>query len=287
VADLSQVETALVQAILSAVYPDGISAQSTVGVPTRIYRGWPRASQLDADLASGVVNISVFPRPGATRNTTRMDRRWRDGEIIAPTMSVSVAGNTVTISGPPGVVQNVGIRTNEGAWAVTASVTDGASTVAANLRAIIPGAGGSGANVVMPSTDGLLARVGGTGPAYMEVRRQTQSFQVTIWAPTPALRDSVASVVDVALAQIDWLPVPDGAGTEAWMTYNNSTVVDEPSKDNLWRRDLMYTIEYPTLATLTAAQMLFGGGKIEATASFAITIFADVAPPVRAEVNVH
>lgn len=268
-----------------AVYPFGTSAPSAINAaPTRIYRGWPSEAQLDADLSRGIVNISVFPKVGYTRNTTRMARQWIDGPITLPTMSTTIFGDTVTISGLPGVTQNVGIRTREGAWAVTASPTEDAPTVAAALRALIPGASGSGADVVMPTTDGLVALTGGTGGASMEVRRQTQGFQVTIWAPTPALRDVAASTVDLLMAQTDWLVLADGS--QVWLTYDTSTVVDEPSKDNLWRRDLMYTVEYPTTLNQTAAQMLFGGGLLEGPNTAWITVYGDVHPDLRSRVNV-
>jgi hypothetical protein len=214
-----------------------------------------------------------------------MAREWVDGPITNPTMSVSVLDNTVTIIGPGGVTQNVGIRTNEGAWAVTAAPTDGPGTVAAALRALIPGATGTGPTVVLAAPDGLLALVGGTGGATMEVRRQTQGFQVTIWAPNPTLRDTTSSAVDLFLAQTDWLPLVDGS--QVWLTYSSSAVVDEPSEALLWRRDLTYTIEYPTNATLTAAQMLFGGGLLNKGPGAVFTVYGNVHPDVASQVNVH
>lgn len=230
-----------------------------------------------------MVNVSVYPKPGYTRNTTRFPLQWLDGPITQPTLSVSILGDTVTITGPAGVTQNVGIKTNQGAWAVAASPTDDASSVAAALRAFIPGSSGSGPDVVMPSTDGLIARVGGTGIASKEVRRQLQGFQVTIWAPTPALRDSAASAADLSLAQTYWLTLPDGS--QVWLTYDTSTVVDEPSEANLWRRDLIFTVEYPTTARMTAAQMLFGGGLIESP-SATFTVYGNVHPDIAAQVNI-
>ena len=70
-ADQSDVEAVLVALASAALYPQGIDADSVCGQPCRVYRGWPNPLALDADLAAGRVNVTVFPVDGATRNTTR------------------------------------------------------------------------------------------------------------------------------------------------------------------------------------------------------------------------
>ena len=95
-ADESDVAAALVSAIEAAVYPNGLIGNpplSVIGAPGRIYRGWPNGVALDADLAAGVFNISVFAKPGMERNTTRFPPVWRVMTAAAPTLTAVVASN--------------------------------------------------------------------------------------------------------------------------------------------------------------------------------------------------
>lgn len=274
-ADIADVEQALCTAIAAALYPDGTSNPSAVAAPCKIYRGWPNAAALDIDLAAGIVNVTVFNQAGLTRNTSRYPVQWLPGTVTEPTLTVSAANDTVTIGGAGGVKQNVGIRTNHGAWAVTAAPTDGPTDVAAALRALIPGATGTGATVTVSPFDGLRAVTGGFGIIQAEVRRQVAGFMITCWCPNPTLRDQTASLIDIALSQIEWLELADGYGGR--LIYHNSFTTDTPSKDALWRRNLTYTVEYPTVATRTAAEMLFGGGLMTVgTANLNPVPFGDI-----------
>ena len=59
-ADISDVENALVAAISAALYPNGAGGASAAGLPCRIYRGWPNGRALDDDLAGGVASVTIF-----------------------------------------------------------------------------------------------------------------------------------------------------------------------------------------------------------------------------------
>ena len=80
----SDAENALVQLAAAALYPNGVDAASVIPATIRLYRGWPNATALDADLAAGRVNVTVFPVPGATRNTTRYSPDWLPDPAAAP-----------------------------------------------------------------------------------------------------------------------------------------------------------------------------------------------------------
>ena len=80
--DLSEVEDALCDAILSVAYPDGIPpgpmpASPTLGLPVRVFRGWPDAASEDLDLAQGIINVSVIAEKGMSADRTRFDTEWR------------------------------------------------------------------------------------------------------------------------------------------------------------------------------------------------------------------
>ena len=266
-ADLSDVENALVAAIASAVYPTGTGGASTIGAPCRIYRGWPVARALDADLAAGTVNITVFSRPGITRNTTRHFTDWHDIANPTPTITVATAGQVVTFGGTAGTGNLCGIRSNGVGYAYAAAATDTPTAVATALAALVPGAVASGATVTVAAGLHLLGRVVSIGTAMRETRRQVQGFLVSCWCPNYALRDTAAGVVDSYLAPIEFLPLADGTGGR--LKYQSTFINDAPTKDNLWRRDLVYSVEYPTTQTTTAPELLWGGGTV--TASTVVT----------------
>jgi hypothetical protein len=103
---LSDVENALVATIAQALgfgpnYVPGSAVSSSVTRSlVRIYRGWPKSSVLNGDLASGVQRpISVFPVAGATRRTTRyhaaVARSFQ--RCPHPTFDAAVSGHTVYV----------------------------------------------------------------------------------------------------------------------------------------------------------------------------------------------
>ncbi len=273
-ADLSDVEKALVGVIGQALFPGtylptayttsnlswtytNAAGAVVSGSTITLYRGWPTSSKLDADLAIGTAHISVFPQPSGARNVTRYQRDWNDNTAPTVTLTATVAGATVTIGGTPAAGQIIGVKgfTFVAAYAVLAN--DTTATIATALAALISGASAIGSILTVPSTVGLLARVVGENSAVMPLRQQIQPFVVSIWAPSPAARDTITGAVDVAIAQVRNLTFPDGS-LSGPVIYGVTSPDDKPGKDRVWRRDLRVRIEYTTTATQTFAQMLFG-----------------------------
>src|SRR4051812_10395762 len=122
-ADVSDCEIALRDAVSVAVYPNGTGQASAIGAPVRVYRGWPNAEALDRDLRNHVCNISVFPEAGG-RNTTRYGTEWQGLTIAPVTLTATVSGATVTMGGTATIGQIVGIRTLAGAWAYATQAGD-------------------------------------------------------------------------------------------------------------------------------------------------------------------
>jgi hypothetical protein len=83
---------------------------------------------------------------------------------------------------------------------------------------------------------------GTTGTSTREVRRQNKQFQITIWAPTPTLRDTIAKKVDLALAVTSRFTMADGS--QSVLTYVNATQSDSQQKVSIYRRDLFYAVNY-------------------------------------------
>lgn len=258
-ADESDVEIAMINLLSATLYPNGTSAGSATGVDCRIYRGWPNSAALDTDLRAGLVNVTVFPAPGAGRVTTRYLRRW-DATQGTPTLTAAVTGTTVTFNGTAAVGQLAGLEVNGQTYVYAVTASDSPASVAANLGALARASTIvilSSSTLSIPGAWSLKARVVAQGQATSQIRRQTQSIRVTCWCPSPAIRDTTAIVIDLAFAQASFLSLPDG--TQARMTYDGTIILDQSQDALLYRRDLMYSLDYPTIVSQTRPAMLWGG----------------------------
>ncbi len=250
-ADLSDVQNVLVGQIAATLYPNGTSQASAVSAACRVGPGWPTAATLDPDLANGVVNISVYPA-NIERDTTRYLREWQKVGETPPTVTLAVSGNTVTVGGSlptPAIVQNVAVMIgSQGGFSYAVQASDTLTSIASALATLIaqqfPGTTSNGDVITVNSTLPLTARVGGASTVGMELRRQLRVFRVVIWSPTPTLRDAVAGLLDPLFADTAFLTMPDGFA--ARLKYHSSSLVDMQEKANLYRRDLLYSVEYAT-----------------------------------------
>jgi len=262
-ADQSDVETALVNAIAQAIYPEGPSFPGVISVPCRIYRGWPDSAALDNDLKAGWVNISVFPLSVGMRNTTRYMDFWQLLADQPPTLEVHVTGTTATFSGTAQAGQLAGLLVNNSAFVYPVQATDTPASVAAALAAKVAGtqpASTNGASVIVPGAYRLIGRVVVPQPALWQTRRQEQNFRVTLWCPDPLTRDAAASAIDAEFAQAQFLRLADGSLGR--LLFQSSTTMDNAEVVGLYRRDLLYSVEYPTTRVQTLPTMLFANVTI-------------------------
>jgi uncharacterized protein YaiE (UPF0345 family) len=256
-ADQSDVENTLAALVAGALYPHGGDAASISGLLTRVYRGWPVAAALDSDLAGGRVNVTVFPLPGA-RNTTRYMDEWLIPAPVEPALTVTVAENSVTFSGSVDTGQLAGILADGKTYVYQTAAGDTPALVAANLAAAMRADWivlQSGSTITVPGAAMLLARIVAEQPALMQTRRQEQLFRITCWCPDPLSRDATASAIDAALAQARFIALPDGS--QARLLFRNSEVTDRAEDASLYRRDLVYSVEYPTTLAALLPTMLF------------------------------
>ena len=255
-ADLADVEATLVGLIANALYPDGTDMASAIGKPTRIYRGWPVLGGLDADLAAGIINVSVLGIPGQVRNTTR----WNDPTIntyASPTITVRVQGATAIIGGLAGAGQLAGLLIDGFAYVYRATSGDTPGSVAAALARLIgPAASVAGATVTVTGARRLTGRVAADAADARELRRQQQSFRVTLWCGDPVGRDVASATVDSALGALDFMTLPDG--TSARIRFETTSSSDRQEEADLYRRDLVYSVEYSTVLLSQVPTMLFG-----------------------------
>jgi len=259
-ADLSDVSNTLVALIASVLYPNGSSRPSALGIDARIFVGWPLPAQLDADLAKNVCQVSVYPS-AMNRNTTRYMDQWQPASVNTPTLALTLAGQTVTVSGtvppannPHNLVMFVGGVPYVYQAVPSDTLASIAAALAAQINAAVPGTSSAGPVITVPAPAEInTVRVGVTGTGVMEIRRQEQLYQIGIWAPTPTARDAIAKAIDPVLASTFRLTLPDGSSCR--LIWKNSLQSDQAQKANLYRRDLFYSAEFPTLDTETETQI--------------------------------
>jgi hypothetical protein len=261
VADTSDVETAIVARITAGVYPSG-SPPSAVGSPIFIARGWPADAKLKERVAATppVTTISVVPLANMTVMKTRYSEEWEPLPQEAPTLTVAMAGRSATFAGTAQAGLIAGVRANGTGYTYTVQSSDTPATVAAALAAACPGATASGATVACPAATDFVARIGAPTACVKEVTRQQQTYQVTVWAPTTALRDQIGSLLGPALAE-DWLVLADGTG--GWMKPGAFSIDDRPQEDNLWIRHVRVSVEYGTTVSQTFPPMIFGPNSVQ------------------------
>jgi hypothetical protein len=259
-ADESDVETALVGVIGGALYPSGLSGPCVVaGAACRIYRGWPVTAALDADLSGGTTNISVTATQGHSRNTSRWPDLWVPQTQTSPSLTASVSGTSVTFGGTTATGQVAAVIADAAwaSWRLQGSDTPEsvASTLAAALGSV-RAATASGATLTVPGAIRLIARVEADQATLHLSRRQLQAFRVTAWCPDPATRDAIGSAVDSALSGIDFVGLADG--TSGRLRYVGTTVSDRWEDATLYRRELTYTVDYPTTIAANLPRMAVG-----------------------------
>lgn len=262
-ADESDVEQCFTSIIATAVYPGGTSAPSALlgNAACRVYQGWPVEANLKADLANGIANVSVFARNGVELVATHYPPDRQELSRNPVTLSATVSDNTITISGGTDIPQTIQVRAGPSISAAYAlQLGDTPTTIATGLAAVlsakIPGTTSLGTVVTVPVSAhvGLLtARVVTIGVVAREVKRTDKSFQISLWAPTPQLRTSLAKTIDPVLGDLRTLFLSDG--TTGWNRYEYTIVMDTPSEEGLYRRDLFYRVEFPTILTEPAYEI--------------------------------
>ncbi len=292
-ADLADVVSALAVSATAAVYPSGTSNPPVAGGAVTIFHGWPTPNDLDLvvknfNAAPSVPRtiVSIYPRPGMYRNTSRNPSKWRELSRPTKTITAGIAGNAVTIGGAaPGLsgpAQNVGLIIGYGRtkrdFVYQTLTSDTLSTIATALAALVNAAtpaSAAGAVITIPNAWSIATRVGITGVAVRELRRQEETVDVNIWAPSPGLRDQIAGPIRTAFAKFDFLTLADGFAARVRAAGDNW--MDDPEKVGLYRRLLSFEVDYPTTESMPAAEIIVfeaqqNGGQTPAAAPTITTI---------------
>ena len=267
-ADISDVEQAVANTVTSILYPAGTIESSILGLFCRIYRGWPNSATLNADLSAGSVNVTVVSDNESGRITTRYLPEWYTTPSI-PGVAGSVTGQTLIISGTPSAGDVVGVMVDGAAYAYRIVAGDTPGLVAANLSGLIQANRPSlvqGPTVNIPGANTIEVRVVRDCSASYESRRQEKDVRIICWCPTPSIRDLVAAALDAAFNEMSFLVLPDD--TSARIIYRSTASYDQSQNALLYRRDLLYTVEYPTVTIIEQPSMLFGASGINGNITY-------------------
>ena len=176
-----------------------------------------------------------------------------------------MAGDTAVFAGNAGPGQIAGILVDGLAGVHRTIAGDTPYSVAAALATALQSlnAMGVGAAVQVVGARDMVARVVADQPAAREIRRQRQAFRIACWCPDPSSRDAVATAVDVALAQANFITLPDGLSGR--MRFVGSVPSDRAQLATLYRRDLVYSVDYATSVSAGLPTLLFGNAAMSAS----------------------
>lgn len=257
-ADLSDVEEAIVISVTNALYPNGTSQDSIIGNTCRVYRGWPSPSGLNSDLAAGVVNVTVFPAMTPDEiPPAYLDSVYSIGPAV--TLVGTVAGQSVAFSGSVSTDQLVGLLVDGAPFIYRPVAGDTDESIAANLQVLISGqrpALAQGATITVPGAMLLRCRIVSSGTVFHALRRQRREVQISCWCPSTVARDIVSKAVDLTLTAASFLTLTDS--TMAHISYVATQVYDQSLNALLYRRDLCYKCEFVMTSMTSAPEMLFG-----------------------------
>lgn len=254
-ADITDVSSALVTVIAGIVYPNGTSQPSITGAPVLVYPGWPDAVQLRADLAAGKIHVSVFPLPNMLRTIDTAMSDWSAPTAPVNTVTLTLSGQTVTVGGTVSTPQNAALVVDNKAYVYAVQAGDTLASIATALAALVnadQSATAAGAVVTIPGAKYISPRVGGQGVAVRQTRRQEQVYQITVWANCFDQRDPIAAAIDSALSGIPHLTLADQS---AALRFKNSRQDDSQQKEGIYRRDLLYAVEFSTFQSQTLTQI--------------------------------
>lgn len=257
-ADISDVLNQIVGMCATAVYSNGTNNPSVSSNAVKIYPGWPVPNVLDTDLRQGNAHVSVYPLATERKTSRHIGRPWQVAQAPVTTITATVNGTTATFDGTVSTPQNVCLNVNKKAYIYAVQATDTLTSIATALTILIqldhPLASSNASTVTIPDAFSVSFSVGGVAKVVRELKRQEKQFQITVWASTPTIRDQLGSAIDSALALVNDLAFADGS--HGIMLYVRTFQTDQQEKSMLYRRDIVYSVDYATTQTGEATQVI-------------------------------
>ncbi len=279
-ADIEDVSATLASTIAGLINTNGAP------VPVTVAPGWPLANDLNALIIEGKAHVSVYPQPGVTSNVTRFRKEWKEVSRVPLTLTATINDPfTITFGGSVTLPANIAVRFLNNDYVYSCVDGDTPASVAAGLAALINdsfglsfGAGmvmafplASPASIISTAAGAVLTiargdpnmrvAIVGEGLMIRETARERQGFQITIWAPSQAIRVALSKAFEAALLSYDRLALPDG--TDGILTYQRSMVSDNSELEGLYRRDIIVMVEYGITETAPAWTVVSARALIE------------------------
>lgn len=246
-ADLSQVRDTIAQNLNTPIYPNGTSKPSITGSNVAIVSGWPVRTNLDLRLQANTPVVSVYPK-NQERVVTKFQRIYAPNTATAATLTATAVGNKVTIGGTVSLPQAVMVIYNGNGYSYQVQLGDTLTTIATALALLIPNATSLGAVITVLSPYQLIGRISTDYTASEELARVDRVFMITIWAPDENTRFILGNAIDVYMKLNYRIPIP-ADNYFAQVFYHSTDDFDDLDKSLIYRRDLLYTVQYATTLT--------------------------------------
>lgn len=263
-ADISDIATYLKNTATTAVYPNGTSQPSVAAMDVRIYEGWPMPDQLDLDLAGKILqgtppvevarpngpasNVSIFPMAGNNASVYQIqDQTYVITPPVFGLTIVSTTNGVITVSGTPTVGEYITVVTDH-TYAYSrsgASLTAILAALATDFSANYSGVVATATTLTIPGTFAMIVRQGAVATLGKVTHRQKQSIMVSVWAPNHNARTTLSAAIDNVIKQKITVAMPDTS--IAVVCYNRTNVIDDRQMATIYRRDLIYDVEYATV----------------------------------------
>lgn len=245
--DLSSVLNTVAGNLVTPVYPNGTGQPSIVApAQVTIEAAWPIRTQLDKDLQAGNAHVSVYPT-NMERVMTKFERNFQPSIATAATLMATVSGNTITITGTVSVPQSMMAIVNYQGYAYTVQAGDTLNSIATNWANAIPNATAYENVITIGGVYSLIARIATQYSAAQELARMDRVFMISIWSPTPTIRATLESAIDIYMKQNYRIPLADNFFAQVF--YDQMPWTDMLEKSLIYRSDLRYIIQYPTTVT--------------------------------------
>lgn len=247
---INDVENAMVNVIGPAMYPNGTSNPSITGNFIAVAPGDFIKSNVDTGLAAGQSFVAVLGINIMTRNTTRLRRAYCDEVINPAQLTLTLSGNTVTVSGAINIGEAAMIIVKGTGYATGVVLGSTFDTIAAALAAQIPNATVLNNVITINGTYDIIARVSTQGTARKILYSQEGLFRVEIISPNATDRNTIGSATEIAFGLNGYyLPMPDLIS--ASIKRLGGDEVNRHELANAFVRNYTFLVEYHTVSVGT------------------------------------
>lgn len=249
-ASVDEVTGYLAKRAANVIYPGGSRLPGMVNTSVKVYPGWPVPGTLQQDIEAGHVHVSVWPLPSERRISTPLGRPCRLKEKGAPTLQITVNGSMIGVSGHVSASTIVKVSLDDSEYDFQFHAGKTAEDVVSALSQKLPRSFVIINSICVLMTGSIRVSINTAGTAVRELRRQIKEFQITVWAPTPALRNRVGSLLDVWLSEMSHIDLNDGAPAQIFFARQYDS--DTAENWHVYRRDLICSVNYATTQNIAA-----------------------------------